>query len=261
MAKQTYTVGQVLTAAQMTALQLNDYNQTVSAKVASYVLVAADAGTRITMSNAGATTITVNTSLFAAGDTLPITNIGAGACTITAGTATVSTASSKILAQYDSGTLYFTSTGAAIWEKYQGAAASGGKVLQVVNATYGTEVSNSTTTYAATGLTATITPSATTSKTLVIVNQNGLQKGPNNNFGYLRLMRGASSILVFEGLFGRSGDSLIHAVGGAGCNYLDSPATTSATTYSTEMKSDSATIVYCQGNGSYSSITLLEIGA
>jgi hypothetical protein len=126
MAKQTYTTGQVLTAAQMTALQANDYNQTVSAKVASYTLVAADAGTRITMSNASATTITVNTGLFAAGDTLYITNIGAGACTITAGTATVSTASSLVLAQYDSGVLYFTSAGVAIWQKYDGAAASSG---------------------------------------------------------------------------------------------------------------------------------------
>jgi len=115
MAKQTYTTGQVLTAAQMTALQANDYNWTVSAKTASYVLVAADAGTRITMSNAGATTITVNTALFTAGDTLTITNIGAGACTITAGTATVSTAGSLVLNQYDSGTLYFSSTSVAIW--------------------------------------------------------------------------------------------------------------------------------------------------
>ena len=115
MAKQSFTTGQVLTAAQMTALQANDYNWTVSAKTASYVLVAADAGTRITMSNAGATTITVNTALFTAGDTLTITNIGAGACTITAGTATVSTGGSLVLNQYDSGTLYFSSTGVAIW--------------------------------------------------------------------------------------------------------------------------------------------------
>lgn len=126
MAIQDFTTGQVLTAAQMDNLQANDYNQTVSAKVASYVLVAADKGTRITMSNAGATTITVNTSLFAAGDTLEITNIGAGASTITAGTATVSTASTLVLAQYDSGRLYFTSTGVAIWEKYAGAGATEG---------------------------------------------------------------------------------------------------------------------------------------
>jgi len=115
MSKQTFTTGQVLTAAEMTTLQANDYNQTVSAKVASYVLVAADAGTRITMSNAGATTVTVNTALFAAGDTLIITNIGVGVTTITAGTATVSTGGSLALNQYDSGTLYFTSTGVAIW--------------------------------------------------------------------------------------------------------------------------------------------------
>ena len=147
MAKQTFTTGQVLTSAEMTALQLNDYNQTVSAKTANYVLVAADAGTRITMSNAGATTITVNTSLFAAGDTLFITNIGAGACTITAGTATVSTASSLVLAQYDSGTLYFTSTGVAIWQKYQGAAAGGSSALtKIVTGTF-SAVANTGTTF------------------------------------------------------------------------------------------------------------------
>jgi hypothetical protein len=145
MAIQDFTTGQVLTAAQMDNLQANDYNQTVSAKVASYVLVAADKGTRITMSNAGATTITVNTSLFAAGDTLFITNIGAGASTITAGTATVSTASSLVLAQYDSGRLYFTSTGVAIWEKYQGAAAS---ALTLIKAeTVFTTVANTGTTF------------------------------------------------------------------------------------------------------------------
>jgi hypothetical protein len=147
MAKQTFTTGQVLTAAEMTALQLNDYNQTVSAKVASYVLVAADAGTRITMSNAGATTITVNTSLFAAGDTLFITNIGAGASTITAGTATVSTASSLVLAQYDSGRLYFTSTGVAIWEKYQGAAAASSSGMTFLKQATFSNVATTTTTF------------------------------------------------------------------------------------------------------------------
>jgi len=115
MAKQVYTTGQILTAAQMTTLQANDYNQTVSAKTASYTLVAADAGTRITMSNAGATAITVNTAVFTAGDTLTITNIGAGVCTVTAGTATVSTSSTLALKQYDSGQLYFSSTGVAIF--------------------------------------------------------------------------------------------------------------------------------------------------
>jgi len=114
MAIQTFTTGQTLTASQMTSLQQNDYNQTVSAKVASYVLVAADVGTHITMNNAGATTVTVNTGLFSAGDTLRITNINAtGTCTITAGTCTVTSAGSLVLTAYASGTLWFQATGVA----------------------------------------------------------------------------------------------------------------------------------------------------
>jgi len=131
MAKQTFSVGQTLTAAQMTSLQQTAMlGGAASAKTASYTLVAADAGSAISMSNASATTITVNTALFAAGDTVQITNLGAGVCTITAGTATVNTSASLALAQYESGTLDFTSTSAAIFIKGAGAAAtSGGMTL------------------------------------------------------------------------------------------------------------------------------------
>jgi hypothetical protein len=127
MAKQTFTTGQVLTAAQMTSLQQTAMlGGAASAKTASYTLVAADAGTAISMSNASATTITVNTGLFAAGDTVQITNLGVGVCTITAGTATVNTSASLALAQYESGTLDFTSASAAVFIKGAGAAAAGG---------------------------------------------------------------------------------------------------------------------------------------
>jgi hypothetical protein len=119
MAKQTFTTGQVLTAAQMTSLQETAMGGgPATAKTASYVLVAADAGTTVAMNAAGATTITVNTGLFAAGDTVFIQNLGAGACTVTAGTATVATAGSLILPQNDAGILYFTATGAAIFYDY-----------------------------------------------------------------------------------------------------------------------------------------------
>jgi hypothetical protein len=130
MAKQTFTTGQVLTAAQMTSLQQTAMSGgAASAKTASYTLVAADAGTAISMSNASATTITVNTALFAAGDTVQITNLGAGVCTITAGTATVNTSASLALAQYESGTLDFTSTSAAIFIKGAGGSAGGMTLL------------------------------------------------------------------------------------------------------------------------------------
>ena len=115
MAKQTFTTGQVLTAAQMNSLQANDYNWTVDTKTDSYVLVAGDAGKRIVMNAATAKTITVNTSIFTAGDTVWIHNINTGTCTVTAGTATVNTAGSLALAQWEGGALYFTSASTAIF--------------------------------------------------------------------------------------------------------------------------------------------------
>jgi hypothetical protein len=119
MAKQTFTTGQVLTAAQMTDLQQTAMTGgAASTKTVSYVLVAADAGTRIAMNAAGSTTITVNTGLFSAGDTVSIQNIGAGVCTVTAGTATVNTSGSLVLAQYQGGILYFTSASAAIFFQF-----------------------------------------------------------------------------------------------------------------------------------------------
>jgi len=122
MSKQTFTAGQVLTAAEMNTLQENDYNWTVSTKTASYVLAAGDEGTRIVMNNAGATTITVNDGVFAAGDVVWIHNIGAGACTITAGTATVNTTGSLELAQYGGGQLFFTSASTTIFFPFGGGA-------------------------------------------------------------------------------------------------------------------------------------------
>jgi len=86
-----------------------------TAKTTSYVLVAADAGTTVAMNAAGSTTITVNTSLFSAGDSVFIQNWGAGTCTVTAGTATVTTHGSLALSQWEGGTLYFTSSSAAIF--------------------------------------------------------------------------------------------------------------------------------------------------
>lgn len=121
-----FAPGDVFTAANANLLRSNQYNQTVSTKTVSYVLVAADAGTKIVMNAAGATTITVNTSLFTAGDTLTIANIGAGVCTVTAGTATVSSAGPLAIPQFGGGTLYFTSAGVSIYFPSAGPAASSG---------------------------------------------------------------------------------------------------------------------------------------
>jgi hypothetical protein len=99
----------VLTASQLNAIT----TLPISAKTASATLVIGDVGYRVQMTSASATTITVDTGIFSAGDTIWIQNIGAGTCTITSGTCTVSTASSLALAQYGGGTLVFQSASAA----------------------------------------------------------------------------------------------------------------------------------------------------
>lgn len=128
MAKQTFTTGQVLTAAQMTSLQQTAMlGGSAAVKTTSYVLVAADAGTSVAMNSTSATTVTVNTGLFAAGDTVTIINQNTGVCTVTAGTATVRKASgaSLALSQYQGGVLDFISASEAIFFPFDvGAVAS-----------------------------------------------------------------------------------------------------------------------------------------
>jgi hypothetical protein len=136
------------------------------------------------------------------------------------------------------------------------------RVLQVVQATNSTAVTSTSTSYVTTGLNATITPSSTTSKVLVLVtvvarNQNAT---------------GTGSYTIFRGtvagtnLFGAPGFAYIYGDPIMRCtvagNYLDSPATTSAQTYTVGMKTDSATsAVYAQEASTTSTMTLLEISA
>lgn len=112
-----FVANAILTAAQLNAVT----TLPISAKTASATLVVGDVGYRVQMTSASATTITVNTSIFSAGDTIWIQNMGAGTCTITAGTATVGTASSLALAQYGGGTLVFQSASAATFFSQQAA--------------------------------------------------------------------------------------------------------------------------------------------
>jgi hypothetical protein len=319
MAKQTFTTGQVLTAAQMTSLQETAMGGgPATAKTANYVLVAADAGTTVAMDAAGATTITVNTGLFAAGDTVFIQNLGAGACTVTAGTATVATAGSLILPQNDAGILYFTSASAAIFYDYiqvgatsplttkgdlytfgtsdtrlpvgtnghtlvadsstatglkWAAPAGGGKVLQVVQVSYSTEYTNTSTTYTDTGLSASITPSATNSKILITVIQQTWSKRQTNNSGGvgLKILRGATDIFVQSPNRAEAQYSEVNNATGAveigaiiSLCYLDSPSTTSSTTYKTQGACNASTstpTMKCQQGSAISTITLMEIGA
>jgi hypothetical protein len=138
--------------------------------------------------------------------------------------------------------------------------ASAGVVLQVVNATYSTQTSNSTGTYVDTGLTGTITPKFSTSKILVEVHQNGVVKTTNDTAANIQLLRGASVLAYFSGYAGQNGGTTPNSVGSVSISYLDSPATTSATTYKTQISSVSSNAsVSAQQTSSTSTITLWEI--
>jgi len=138
-----------------------------------------------------------------------------------------------------------------------------GSVLQVVNANTASAVSNTTQTNADSGLTATITPSSATSKILCIVNMAGLYNGSTASLGHrLQLIRGATNIVQFASYtnFISSANQLFTQ---AGTNFLDSPSTTSATTYKVQFCKSDGTVgtVSLQQNGEASTITLMEIAA
>jgi hypothetical protein len=141
--------------------------------------------------------------------------------------------------------------------------AGGGKVLQVVSVTYSTQSSTSSTTYQDSGLTASITPSAATSKILVLTSSNVManRASAGTMKGKLNIVRGATEILGNVEVF-RTGDGSKFQNLTVSYTFLDSPNTTSSTTYKQQYASNEAsTEVYFNIGSTTSTITLLEIGA
>ena len=141
-----------------------------------------------------------------------------------------------------------------------------GTVLQVVEATTSTEVAGSSTTYVDTGLSATITPTSASSKILVIVNQQMALNAAGGVVGAtMKLLRGSTVIVPPVGNY-----DISIIVGGATqlspyyrhtISKLDSPSTTSATTYKTQIAAITADTSYFmqEGNVGLSTIILMEI--
>ena len=140
------------------------------------------------------------------------------------------------------------------------APAGGGKVLQVVEGSYSTQVDNATTTFQDTNLTANITPSSASSKILIIVKQSGYKNELNiENALIVQLLRDSTSIDT--ALLGYSATALI-MYGTLSLMKLDSPNTTSQITYKTQFRNNANTSGASVQAGSYPSrITLMEIGA
>lgn len=134
----------------------------------------------------------------------------------------------------------------------------GGKVLQVINSSYSTQVNS----VGDTGLTATITPSATSSKVLVFASQ-GCARAAWSTGGVVLILYRASTILVRfeENLALPGGGNAYQGIftAASSTTYLDSPSSTSACVYKTTFGSTSGGM-YAQYGGSTSTMTLVEIG-
>ena len=122
-----------------------------------------------------------------------------------------------------------------------------GHVLQVVQSTWGQANSNITaSSFTATGHTVTITPKFSTSKVLLYVLGGGQYLPQGNTMGSVTIYRGSTNIGS-----GTRGLQSFYTVGTTGFTItphgmmvLDSPSTTSATTYQTYAKTDGGTYQY-----------------
>ena len=159
---------------------------------------------------------------------------------------------------------YVLTADAASTNGFKWAVIPSGKVLQVVTGTTLTTVSNSTTTFEPTTLTQTITPSSTSSKILVFVNhaENAKSSANSENALNIQLFRDATPIVTLQYSQAYTGSALGLRFSTSN-SYLDSPNTTSATTYSTKFANDSASasVQVQQIGAAPSTIVLMEISA
>jgi len=141
-----------------------------------------------------------------------------------------------------------------------------GKVLQVQTATTSTSTAITSTTFADTTLTASITPSSTSSKILVITSSFIDARSSDGQSGAgIRLLRDTTTLFsdtggnaFFINAATSSGATVIK--GRMSTNYLDSPSTTNALTYKIQGRGTTSNdTVTFQHNSYVSMITLMEI--
>jgi hypothetical protein len=223
-------------------------------------------------SSTSITTAAVPANVKTAFDLATTANTAAGTAQTTANAAipksTVTTAGDVIYATGSSavtrlgigsaGNVLTVSGGVPVWA----APAGGGKVLQVVQGSTSTGLSSSSATMVNTGLTATITPSSVSSKILVLVSQGGIKKTVTNTQPQmgLKLVRGATDLLQHDNML-YTNTAVIQFYTTHNFNFLDSPATTAATTYKTMFNNPGGVAEVAVQNGGASYIILMEIGA
>jgi hypothetical protein len=133
-------------------------------------------------------------------------------------------------------------------------------IVQIVEGTYSTQTSSSSGSFADTGLTASITPKATANKILILVQHtaNFKTSASSDASMQIQLVRGATNLNTQK--WGYTNNSAVDQIGGLHFSYLDSPNTTSSTTYKTQFLSEGsrASVQVQQGNTT-SRILLIEV--
>lgn len=147
--------------------------------------------------------------------------------------------------------------------------ATAGKILQVVYAETTTKVSTTSGSYVDSGVTATITPSSNSSKILVVASMQWfLYREATETNGSFKLLRGSTAISTHDNAVhieaGTTSQSRIISEGGYTIQRLDSPSTTSATTYKVQFKTNvtaNAGQMDVNRQSAPSCITLMEVAA
>jgi len=136
-----------------------------------------------------------------------------------------------------------------------------GSVLQVVQGTLTTNVSTTSASFVTTGLSATITPKYSTSKILAIVTGNS-DTVDTARQACTTLYRNSTNV-AGSGQFSNTYGASSRLIANNSFSYLDSPATTSATTYTVYFACFIGTSVIfnqtANGFGDVATIQLLEI--
>lgn len=210
-------------------------------------------------------------------DRLPSPGAGIPTSTVTAkGDLIAGTANNAVsrLAVGSNDQILVADSSTATGLKWATPAGGGGKVLQVVSADTTSGVNITTTSDTDTNITATITPTASNSKILILISARvrGQRDGTSSAGIGGQLLRDATQIRNFGTrrlggyieVAANSNGSYTRHLSNVSITYLDSPATTSATTYKLQSRLESTSanaIAEWQFEGSPANITLLEIGA
>jgi len=135
-----------------------------------------------------------------------------------------------------------------------------GKVLQVVSAADSTERSTSSSSFSDI-ISASITPSSTSNKVLVIYGVAGIRRDSSDGYMSARVTDGASfTQYVGHAMLYTAGTSSLR-IGSANGSFLHDANTTSAKTYTVQFNSaaGSGSVVVGDNGNSKSTITLMEI--